>query len=75
LKRGLVGHFCLTLRPDSNLNLKAKFCCRFAAGAAIGDSPFNHLLRPRQPRAPTGWPSIAVAVMVVRFQSRRGAAA
>jgi hypothetical protein len=79
-KRGAMEHFCLTLRCGTlrrgpNLNLKAKFCCRFVAGTAIGDSPFNRLLRQLQPRAPTGWPSIAVTVMVVRYRGRRRAAA
>ena len=74
-ERGLVRHFYLTAAPHSNFNLKEKFCCRFAAGATIGNSRYNHLLHRWQPRASTGWPSIAVAIMLFRYWSRRRAAA
>jgi len=60
---------------DPDLNLGARFCCRLAAGAAIGDSRYNHLLRRRKPEALTGWPLIAAAVMLVRYRNRRRAAA
>jgi hypothetical protein len=69
-----VGALLTTMGPEPKLNLKTKFCCKFA-GAAIIDSPFNHLLRRRQPKASAGWPSIAAAVKVVRYQSRKRAAA
>jgi hypothetical protein len=69
-----VGALLTAMGRDPNLNLKAKFCCRFA-GAAIIDRPFNHLLRRRQPKASTGWPSIAAVVMLVRYRNWRRAAA
>ena len=70
--RRLAGRALLpTVGHGPNFNLKARFCCRFAAGAAIDEGRLNQLLRRQQPTAPTGWPSIAVTTMVIRSRGRR----
>jgi hypothetical protein len=74
--RRLAGRALLpTVGHGPNFNLKARFCCRFAAGAAIDEGRLNQLLRRQQPTAPTGWPSIAVTAMLTGYRDRRRIAA
>src|SRR6516162_10552580 len=60
-----------TKMADANYNLKARFCCRFAADVASGEGRLNQLLRRRQPMAPIGWRSIAVTIMLTGYRGGR----
>jgi len=65
----MTGRACLTVVGlVSNINLKEKSCCRFAADAAIGDGQLNRSLRRPRSRAPTGWRSIEIAAMLPRHR-------
>jgi hypothetical protein len=61
--------------PASDFNPEMNFCCKFAADAAMADNRLNHLLRRRQLVTPSGWPSIAAIVMLLRYRNWRRAAA